>query len=40
MKGAALNDSIFSSLIAPIFVGITLATYKYWLEHRSDKKHK
>ncbi|MDT0002105.1 type I toxin-antitoxin system Fst family toxin [Listeria cossartiae subsp. cayugensis] len=30
----------FSSLIAPIFVGITLATYKYWLEHRSDKKLK
>ncbi|MBC2083811.1 type I toxin-antitoxin system Fst family toxin [Listeria marthii] len=26
--------------MAPIFVGITLATYKYWLEHRSDKKHK
>ncbi|EAC3456767.1 type I toxin-antitoxin system Fst family toxin [Listeria monocytogenes] len=30
----------FSSFIAPILVGITLAIYKYWLEYRSDKKHK
>ncbi|MBC1430022.1 type I toxin-antitoxin system Fst family toxin [Listeria seeligeri] len=30
----------FSSLIAPILVGITLATYKYWLEHRSDRNQK
>ncbi|RQW67237.1 type I toxin-antitoxin system Fst family toxin [Listeria sp. SHR_NRA_18] len=25
---------IFSSIVAPILVGITLVTYKYWLEHR------
>ncbi|WP_222717448.1 type I toxin-antitoxin system Fst family toxin [Listeria portnoyi] len=28
---------IFSSIVAPILVGITLVTYKYWLEHRSNK---
>ncbi|WP_376701559.1 type I toxin-antitoxin system Fst family toxin [Listeria booriae] len=27
----------FSSLVAPILVGVTLVTYKYWLEHRSSR---
>ncbi|WP_206537353.1 type I toxin-antitoxin system Fst family toxin [Listeria grandensis] len=29
---------IFSTLIAPILVGMTLMTYKYWLEHRKRER--
>ncbi|WP_241433078.1 type I toxin-antitoxin system Fst family toxin [Listeria cornellensis] len=31
---------IFSSIVAPILVGVTLVTYKYWLERRSNKSNR
>jgi len=30
----SITAIIFSTLIAPILVGVTLTTYKYWLDNR------